>query len=208
MNKSSCWYQWIFEAFEHSWVFNLNQIVLDPGKTRQIQRFLNGVPYRSTIDIGCGTGNWAKFGRDQYLGIDSSPSFIAACRRRYHGDSAKSFIEADAGSLILTQRYDLTILISVLHHLADDEALRLTAWVARNTRYFFIFDLYPVRWNPLSRLLYALDRGNYIREPSVQKQLILREPHLQLVKEDSYYSPNGLYRHSLFLFESSASQGN
>lgn len=204
MNKSSAWYSRVSNALERSWLFNLYQIVADPGKRRQIDKFLHDVPYVSVVDIGCGTGNWASVARGRYLGLDTSASFIAASRQRYHHDPTKKFLHANAGSLVLPERYDLAILISVLHHLSDDEATRLVNWVARSARYFFVLDLYPVPWNPISRWLYAMDRGNYVREPSIQKQLILREPSLKLVKEGDYYCPNGLYRHTLFLFARAA----
>ena len=57
MEKSSEIYRFIDRLFENSLVFNLNQVILDGGKTRQIRRFLADVPYRSVVDIGCGTGN-------------------------------------------------------------------------------------------------------------------------------------------------------
>lgn len=204
MNKAGTLYRIIYQLFEHPLVFNLNQMILDGGKQRQIRRFLADAPFESSIDIGCGTGNWAKLGRARYLGVDSSPSFIAACQRRYAGDPGKRFVQADVSKLTLSEPYDLSMLISVLHHLSDDEARRLCEWVARNTRYFFVLDLYPVPWNPLSRWLYRMDRGEYIREPGQQQRLLMEGGRFRLLKQGSYFCPNGLYRHTLFLFESSA----
>ncbi|MGD0016407.1 MAG: methyltransferase [Verrucomicrobiia bacterium] len=208
MNKSSKLYRSVYKFFEWSWVFNLNQIILDPGKKRQIVRFLRDVPYRSMIDIGCGTGNWTELARGRYLGIDTSPSFIEACKRRFACDSTKQFVLVDVTKLELAENYDLAILISVLHHLSDDEVLQLVHWVRVNARYLFILDLHPIRWNPISRWLYAMDRGNHIREPAAQRNLVLRQPGIRLVKEGDYRCPNGLYRHTLFLFESTAVAGH
>lgn len=187
--------------FERPAVFNLYQSVADGGKKRQIRRFLRDVEFESVVDIGCGTGNWAGIARGRYLGIDTSPSFIAACRRRYAGDPEKEFVEADASTLQLSEQFDLAQMISVLHHLSDDEVRRLVEWVERSARRLFILDLYPVPWHPVARLLYAMDRGNFIRPPDAQKDLILRSSQMKLVREDSYFAPSGLYRHTLFLFE-------
>ena len=208
MNKSSCWYQWIFEAFEHSWVYNLNQVFLGAGKKRHIVTFLQDLPFQSVLDIGCGPGEYAHLARGPYLGIDTSESFIKTCRERFAADPTKVFIHADATTVTVPGRFDLALLNSVLHHLTDAEATRLIEWVARSARYLFILDLYPVPWNPASRCLYALDRGHYVRPAAAQKALILQHPTMRLVKEGAAWSPNCIYKHSLFIFESTAAQGN
>lgn len=202
MNKSSEMYRFIDRLFENALVFNLNQIILDGGKKRQIERFLAGVPYQSVVDIGCGTGNWATLADDKYLGVDTSPSFIASCKKRYKSDPRKEFLLADATSLALSEPFDLAILVSVLHHLSDTEVEHLAKWVAQHARYFFVLDLYPNPGNPISEWLYRMDRGNYIREPGVQQELLLKGGQFRLIKQDGYFAPTKLYRHILFLLES------
>ena len=202
MDKSAPLYRRIYRLYEQPWLFNLNQTLLDGGKARQIHRFLADVPYRSVVDVGCGTGNWVRLARGPYLGIDTSPSFIEACRRRHAGRSDTRFLEADATTVDLDERFDLAMLISVLHHLSDDEAVRLLGWMARQARYVFVLDLYPIPANPLARWLYAHDRGDYIRSPEAQRALLLHDDRLTSVKEDDYYAPTRLYRHTLFLLES------
>lgn len=201
MSIEAAWYRPLHDFFEHPRVFNAYQAVVDGGKRRQIRRFLADVPYRSVVDIGCGTGNWAAVAKGDYLGVDLSPSFIAACRARYAGDATKQFLEADVTTLDRSERFDLAQLISVLHHLSDDDVRRLLDWIARSARYFFVLDLYPMPWHPVARVLYALDRGDHIRTPADQKRLILSNPAFRLVKEENYFAPTALYRHTLFLFE-------
>lgn len=204
MLKSTLVYRGIFNALERSWVYNLTQLFLGAGKKRHVTGFLHGMEYRSLLDIGCGPGEYVALARGPYLGIDTSASFIANCRQRFGNDPAKQFIHADATSISVPRQYDLALLNSVLHHLTDEETERLVTWVARSARYLFILDLYPVPWNPLSRWFYAMDRGDYVREVAEQKALILRNPAMRLVKEGAAWSPNCIYRHSLFLFESTA----
>lgn len=115
MEKSSQIYRLIDRLFENALIFNLNQIILDGGKNRQIKRFLADIPYQSMVDIGCGTGNWAALADGKYLGVDTSPSFIASCKKRYKSDPRKEFLLADATSLALSEPFDLAILVSVLH---------------------------------------------------------------------------------------------
>jgi SAM-dependent methyltransferase len=208
MNKTSRAYRRVFEALEHPWVYNLNQVFFGAGKKRHVTGFLRGLEYHSVLDIGCGPGEYVELARGPYLGIDTSASYIASCRRRFGNDPTKQFVHADATTITVPMRYDLALLNSVLHHLTDEETERLVAWVAHSARYLFILDLYPVPWNPLSRWFYSMDRGDYLRDVADQKALILRHPAMRLVKEGAKWSPNCIYRHSLFLFESVASQGN
>jgi SAM-dependent methyltransferase len=202
MDKSAAWYQRLDRLFDRAWVFNVYQALADGGKTRQIRRFLSDVPYASIVDIGCGTGNWASLARGRYLGVDTSAPFIEACRERYADDPDKRFVRADAATLAPTEPFDLALLISVLHHLPDDAVRRLLPWIAEHARYFFVLDLYPIPWHPIARVLYALDRGNHIRIPEAQQSLLADESRLRLVKASSYFAPSSLYRHTLFLYES------
>jgi len=199
-------YPIIDRLFESPWVFNANQILLDGGKGRQIERFLRDLPFKSMVDIGCGPGNWARLARGPYTGIDTSESFIRACRQRYDGDVEKQFIHADATSLSLESTCDLAIMISVLHHLSDREALKIVDWASKSAEYFFVLDLYPNDRNPASAFLYAMDRGNHIRPPEEQKELLLSTGAFSLEQESDYYSPTWLYRHTMFLLKRTASE--
>ncbi len=202
INKTRGIYPYIDRLFESAWVFNANQILLDGGKARQIKRFLADVPYSSVVDIGCGPGNWAVVARGKYLGVDTSPSFIQASRRRYADDPDKTFELTDATRLVVNEPFDLAMLISVLHHLSEDEMDRVMDWVARSARYFFILDLYPNPKNPVSKFLYAMDRGNFIREPHEQERILTKGGQFRILKKSDYYSPPRLYRHTLYLLES------
>lgn len=204
MDKSSRLYQHVFEALEHSWVYKLNQVFLGAGKRGHILGFLHGLEYQSVLDIGCGPGEYAELAHGPYLGIDTSESFIQSCRKRFAHDPTKVFVHADATTVRVPGRYDLALLNSVMHHLTDEEMVRLVAWVARSARYLFILDIHPEHWNPVASWIYAMDRGHYVRPVAAQKALILQHPAMRLVKEGSGWCPNLVYRHSLFLFESTA----
>lgn len=198
---SSGLYRRIYRAFDNPAVFNAYQFLVDGGKERQIHKFLADVPYRTVADIGCGTGNWAVTARGSYLGVDVAPKFIEAAKERHAGDPDKSFLHLDPTEEDLPGRYDLTQLVSVLHHLSDDKTAALLERIIPKTRYLFVLDLYPIPWNPLSRFLYAADRGDYVREPEEQKRLLMEQGDVKLIQEDDYFAPTMLYRHTLLLFE-------
>lgn len=198
---STRFYDRIDRLFERPIVFDAYQKIVDGGKLRQIQRFLAGLPFQSVLDVGCGTGNWTRLARGSYLGVDTSPSFVTACRERYAGDPEKRFILADASEVDLAHRFDLGLMVSVLHHLSDAKAEAVLKRMSTVCRNILILDLYPIGWNPISRVLYALDRGDFIRGPEEQRSVISRVDGLRILKEDAYYSPTLLYRHTLFLLE-------
>ena len=190
----------IHRLFDHPLIFNSYQVLADGGKGRAIRRFLQDLPYDSVLDIGCGTGNWAKYAPGRYLGVDPAPAFISAAIRRYAGDPKKKFLVADPTSQDVPGEFDLAQLVSVLHHLSDDDVSRLLERIRPRVRHLFILDLYPMPWNPPARFLYASDRGSFIRTPEQQQRLVL-DGEWRLVKEGSYFAPTLLYRHTLFLFE-------
>lgn len=198
---ASSLYRRIYRLFDHPAVFNAYQLLVDGGKGRRIRRFLVDVPYESVVDVGCGTGNWAITARGRYLGVDVAPEFVEAAQHRYAADPSKRFMLLDPTSDPLPGTYDLAQLVSVLHHLSDAEIEALLRTVVPRIRYLFVLDLYPITWNPVSRFLYAADRGDYIRPPKEQIRLLLRDERLRLVREDDFFAPTGVYRHTLLLFE-------
>lgn len=183
------------------WVFDLNQVLLDGGKEQHIIRFLDGVARDRVLDIGCGTGVWSRLAKASYLGIDSSASFVAGCRQRFRNDPSKEFVHADATSIHPDRRFDVAMLISVLHHLDDDGVTRLLQWVSHAADRLFVLDLYPNDGNPLARRLYAIDRGDFIRSPEAQRDLIESGGLLHVARSGSFYSWNRIYRHTMFLAE-------
>jgi ubiquinone/menaquinone biosynthesis C-methylase UbiE len=192
----------IDRCLEHAIVFNLNQLLLDGGKHRPIRRFLSNVPAASVIDLGCGPGNWVELSEREYLGIDTSENFIAACRDKYADDPTRQFLQANVADLQLDKSFDLALMISVLHHLSDEQTIDTLDWIASHTDHLFVLDLYPNHQNPISRWLYRMDRGSHIREPDEQRRLILQSNQFHLVKEGDFYSWNHLYHHTMFLFKS------
>lgn len=202
IHKHTAFLDKVHRLFDHPFVFNAWQAVGDSGKGRQIRRFLREVSVSSVLDVGCGTGNWASVTDGRYLGVDISSEFIAAARDRYRDDPQKEFRHLDATVEDVPGHFDLMQLISVLHHLSDDQVRRLIGRVAPRIDYLFVLDLYPVPWNPISRFLYRADRGDHIRTPAEQKRLIESSADLRLVREDDYFAPPGLYRHTLLLYAS------
>jgi SAM-dependent methyltransferase len=191
--------------FELPAVFNLYQVVADGGKRSPVSAFLSDIPYETVLDLGCGTGAWSYLARGRYLGIDFSESFIEGCRKRYGRHPGKSFITGDLGSVTIDERFDLALMMSVLHHLSDEDAAALLDQLHDRAHRILVMDLFPIPGNPISRLLYGLDRGDHIRSVDEQRRVLLHSGRWEIERESSFHSYNRLYRHTLFLLKSSTS---
>lgn len=185
-------------------LFDLYQIVADGGKRAPVSRFLEDVPYETVLDLGCGTGAWSYLARGRYLGVDNSSSFVAGCERRYADDPKKEFRVGDIEAAEMNEHFDLALMMSVLHHLTDEQADTLLDRLDCRVDRIVVMDLMPNPGNPLSRLLYRSDRGDFIRTVDAQRRLLLRSGNWSMEREDTFYSYNRLYRHTLFLLRSTS----
>jgi trans-aconitate methyltransferase len=180
----------------------VNQFLLDGGNKRHFREFLSGLEFNSVVDIGCGTGNWTTLmdKEPEYVGIDISQTCVDFCNKRFFRDRNKRFSNLDISTYHPEKRFDLAMLISVLHHLSDSDTEGMVSWISQNAKYVFVSDLYPNPNNPLSNWFYRMDRGEYIRRPEMQKKLFLKDDRVALIREADCFSYNRLYRHTLFLF--------
>lgn len=85
----------------------------------------------SVLDLGCGLGQMANMVSGAYVGIDFSPFAIEWARERNRNPSA-FFFTGDIRELPDAWQADTVLLLEVLEHLEDREAVARTAlWMAR-----------------------------------------------------------------------------
>ena len=144
-------------------------------RTRElIHSHLDAKAGERVLDICCGLGEFAGEVSSEYLGIDLNPRFIEAAARRWSGAPRKSFRVMDALRMDLPDRhFDRTMWINGLHHFSDEDAVRLLREIGRVTRTrALIIDPDGTPGGLVRRAMLAADRGDWIRTPEAQRQLI------------------------------------
>lgn len=163
----------IRRPLQHAGVYSLVQRALGAQAVRVtfVEEHLRPRAGERVLDLGCGPGDILDLlGAVEYVGIDNSPAYVAAGRARYR--QRASFIEGDVRELDPEQlgSFDAVISIGVLHHLHDDDALRmidLAADVLRDGGRLVTID--PAFTEPqpgFAHWLISRDRGQAVRTPA------------------------------------------
>ena len=128
------------------------------------------------LDIGCGTGFYARFfDAASYVGIDISSAYIAAANRKH---PSHKFLIASGFALPVTDHSFGTAMISgVLHHLSNDDATTVLSEAARVLSpdgQLVVWEDIPStsRWNIVGHIIHHFDLGRHIRRPAEYRSLI------------------------------------
>ena len=145
----------------------------------------------AVLDLGCGPGDvFELLPRVRYVGIDMSPAYIAAARRRF-GERA-AFYCGDLNGLKPEQLgdFDAVLAMGVIHHLADQEVLSMLLKVKRllkpGGRFISYDPCFTEPQHPLARWIHRHDRGRYVRFDHEYQRLISQvfEHYRQNVRTD------------------------
>jgi SAM-dependent methyltransferase len=128
------------------------------------------------LDVGCGTGDALRYLTTfrRYVGFDIDDRAVALARRRYAERpgvqfEARRMSESDVADLEPT----VVVLMGLLHHLADEEAIGLlrTVGTADTVRRVIALDTVFLQGEPVSNFLARLDRGRECRTQSGYEKL-------------------------------------
>lgn len=118
------------------------------------------------LDLGCGTGTLALlFSPKKYLGIDVDKGLINYAIRR-HGNY--NFLVGDATSFKVERRFDLILVVGVIHHLSDTQSKKTLRNIKKHLkpqgRVLIIEAIPPIySFNLLGKFLRFLDKGEFVR---------------------------------------------
>jgi len=175
-------------------VYGLSQSLTDPFRIAPIRRVLAQVPHESLLDLGCGVGDLSAMTRASYTGVDISPAYVAHARRRF-GAPGRRFEVGDALALEAgLGHHDVVAIVSVLHHMDDDEVRRCLAGLAAvSPRRLLLLETALERTGPVFRLLIVpTDRGRHFRTTAAWRSM-LEETGWKIEMEHRYRSLTGLF---------------
>jgi len=145
------------------------------GHYRKRSRVLSdwGVFDKSILDIGCGTGQMAKFAKSQYAGLDLSQAYIEACKRTF---TAPNFSfkcgDVSQAKTFFSPKHSV-LCVGLIHHLSDEQVITLLKdLVGLSSHQVILMDPIAEQSNFLGRWFIRNDRGDYIRPECDYLQII------------------------------------
>jgi len=187
----------LYNLLNYPFFFNTLRSILDGGQVKYIKKVLKKYNVESVFDVSCGCGAFNQITNGEYTGIDYNDKFIAFCKKKF-GKNNKQFIVMDATQMDIQRKYDTSIIINSIHHFTDDEVIKILNCMKKSTnRLIIVHDMIPQKIF-VSKFLYKIDRGNYIRSLELQKKLIQRAG---LTIKDIFLHRTfpGLYMHSTII---------
>lgn len=130
----------------------------------------------SVLDIGCGTGDFVESVPSEicYSGIDVNRRFVQFAKEKYKAMNRRFYIEdATNKSFYKNKTFDAVLLISMLHHLSDEDIkilFPIIKCVAK--KIVIVADIIPNPPGVLRKLLVKLDQGKHIRTTSEKTKLL------------------------------------
>lgn len=137
--------------------------------------FIKTHPYNRLLDFGCGIGILASiFPKKKYVGFDLDSEAISYAKEINPG---YNFLVGDATTFKFKEKFDLIIVVGVLHHLNDKEvrsAMKIMSRLLSEKGSIVIIEAIPpiYKWNILGQFLRALDNGHFVRSIDSYRALI------------------------------------
>lgn len=158
-----------FDAHAHSYDADLqralsvsgeDKLYFASGRIRWLARWLScaGLPHRTILDFGCGTGTAIPFFRqflhsEQILGVDVSSESLAVARSSFAGPD----LRLETIGKPCHAAHDIAFCNGVFHHIQPEDRQEALSYVFESLRpggLFFLFENNP--WNPATR--YVMSR--------------------------------------------------
>jgi SAM-dependent methyltransferase len=164
----------------HAGAYSAFQRLLGARAVRRevVERHARVRPGERVLDLGCGPGDVLEELPDvTYMGVDASPQYVAAARRRWNGRG--EFLQADVTSQgFPAGDFDVVLAIAVMHHLDDHGADRMlgaaAAALAPGGRLVTLDPALTPGQPRVARWLISRDRGAHARAPEGYRELAAR----------------------------------
>jgi SAM-dependent methyltransferase len=164
-------------------VYDIFQWAMGGERARSIvaSRYIKSKTGDSILDIGCGTGEIRRYLADvEYFGIDPNADYIFAARKRFRHFARCTFLcgTIDEATLAESPKFNVVLATGVLHHLSDEEAVRV-ATLAKSAlklggRFITLDPCIIEGQSRIARFLVTHDRGRYVRSAEAYQHLVSR----------------------------------
>ena len=166
-------------VLEYPWAYNLMQDLSGwhgEGQKRFVSEVVRPHAGDRVLDIGCGTAAvLSRLGQVDYTGMDMNGRYIAYAQRRW--GAAGRFLCADVNEFDFSseRKFDLVMMLGLLHHLKDADAARLLMQARRlvgETGRLVTMDACRTDGQGrFERWMVEKDRGHYIRPVAAYLEL-------------------------------------
>ncbi|HEX5037040.1 MAG TPA: class I SAM-dependent methyltransferase [bacterium] len=161
----------------HPLVYRFVQSLAGMDKARYTREYLRPMPGMKILDVGCGTADLlAHFPKPiEYYGVDLNADYIHYAERKF-GEKG-TFVCGDANDAVLDSKHEFDLIIAngLLHHLEDQDAMKLLEKMASRLRpagRVVTFDpCYTDNPTRLVSLIMKWDRGQNIRSAENYRKL-------------------------------------
>jgi SAM-dependent methyltransferase len=151
-----------------------------------VDRYIRPKSGDQVLDIGCGDASvLARLPQVKYIGIDHNKKYIESARRRFAARGI--FLVADVTEVdeLVTDLFDVVLMLGVLHHLSDKQAERTLHLACRRLKprgRIVTWDgVYTENQSWIAKCLLRRDRGEFVRDESGYLRLVPND--LQVIEK-------------------------
>lgn len=151
-------------------IFNkLRRIIAGDQKNTKnfVKKNLLKYHVKSVLDVGSGTGDFVNCipKNSLYLGIDTNPKFIDFSNNNYDNGNVRFLVQdVTEKGFYQNKKFDAVLLISMLHHLSDEDLEEILSIVKKITKKVIIIaDIIPDPPGIMQKIVVQLDVGKFVR---------------------------------------------
>lgn len=148
---------------------SFHKLIGADSRTREmVKQYIRPQPGDRLLDIGCGPGNIVPFLPEcNYLGFDSSESYIAAAKARYSHRGQFLCERVSDHTVQQFGTFDIVLALGLIHHLDDSETQDLFrlghAALKPGGRLITMDGCLAPKQSFAARYLLSRDRGQFVR---------------------------------------------
>lgn len=153
---------------------------------------------KKILDLGSGNGYLCEcFDKNGYEGYELDEFLVKRAKVDY---PKYKFFQSDITLLNLNKKFDLILIIGVIHHLDNYNFNRLLGvldkHLSKDGKLFIIEAIPPIsKYNIVGKILRELDNGQYVRKTESYKKILLNKFKVNITKK----MKGGIIDYALFI---------